>query len=298
MPTTVTAPGGSTVVVGNQSDYITVFGRGTVKAGNGNDTVTVQQQGHVTVGKGNDSIQIWSSGTVSAGNGNDTITVYGDGSVNAGSGNDRITLFGNAGITLGGGNDTVSTSWLTNITETKSSGHDTITLGFGNDTIKEAGSATVHSSFVNATIKGGELDFSSFGHVIDDVSGQATLVGSSAPTEFLAGTGSTVIKGGSGHDTFVGGSGHDTMGGTGTGNVFEFLASEQGGKHVITNFVSGDQLYIEGHSLSYLQSHHDITTQTHGGVTSTYISIDGGKTTIELQGVKSLSSYDITTHKP
>jgi hypothetical protein len=76
--------------------------------------------------------------------------------------------------------------------------------------------------------------------------------------------------------------------------VFEFLSSEKGGQHVVQNFVSGDQLYVEGHSLSYLQSHGDI--KSHGG--NTYISIDGGKTTIELQGVKSLSSSDITTHKP
>ena len=72
------------------------------------------------------------------------------------------------------------------------------------------------------------------------------------------------------------------------------MKSAQGGQHVIQNFVSGqDQLYIEGHSLSWLQSHHDISTS--GG--NTYISIDGGKTTIELQGVTSLNPSDVTTHK-
>ena len=65
----------------------------------------------------------------------------------------------------------------------------------------------------------------------------------------------------------------------------------QGGQHVIKNFVSGDQLYIEGYSLSALQS--DIST--HGG--NTYISIDGGKTTIELEGVTHLKASDITTNK-
>jgi Ca2+-binding RTX toxin-like protein len=292
----ITAPGGSTVVVGNQNDRITVFGNGTVIAGNGNDTITVEGHGKITAGSGNDSITTWSSSTVTAGNGNDTITLYAEGNLKAGSGNDRITIFGNANVTLGGGNDTVKTAWQTVITETKHSGHDTITLGFGDDTIHEAGSATIHSSFVSATIKGGELAFSHSGHVIDDVSGKATLVGSSAPTEFVGGSGSTVMKGGSGHDTFVGGSGHDTMTGFdhSSGNVFEFLSSEKGGQHVVTNFVSGDQLYIEGHSLSYLQSHLDVSTH-HG---NTYISIDGGKTTIELKGFTGLNSSDITTHKP
>ncbi len=49
---TVTAPGGSTVVVGKQSDYNTVVGPGTVKAGNGNDTVVVEGHGKVNGGSG------------------------------------------------------------------------------------------------------------------------------------------------------------------------------------------------------------------------------------------------------
>jgi Ca2+-binding RTX toxin-like protein len=236
---------------------------------------------------------MWGCGPVSVGNGCDTIVIAGDGSVTAGSGNDSIQFWGKGNVTIGGGYDTITVAWNAHITETKSSGHDTINLGFGDDTIHEAGSATVHGSFGNATIKGGELDFSNSGHVQDNVSGCATLVGSSAPTEFLGGSGSTVMKGGSGHDTFVGGAGADTMGGTGSHNVFEVLASEKGGQHLVTNFVSGDQLYVEGYSLSYLQTHHDVTT--HNG--NTYICIDGGKTTIELQGVKSLSSSEITTHK-
>jgi len=103
------------------------------------------------------------------------------------------------------------------------------------------------------------------------------------------------MKGGLGPDTFIGGSGMETMTGGANHNVFEFLASEAGGHHVITNFIGGqDQLYLEGYSLSYLQQHHDIRIS--GG--NTYISLDGGKTTIELQGVTKLDSSDITKHKP
>ena len=101
-----------------------------------------------------------------------------------------------------------------------------------------------------ATLKGGELTYENNGHTQDNISGNATLVGSSAPTEFLGGSGSTVMKGGSGHDTFVGGAGHDTMAAIGSHNVFEVLASQQGGQHLVTNFVSGDQVYVEGYSLS------------------------------------------------
>jgi Ca2+-binding RTX toxin-like protein len=117
--------------------------------------------------------------------------------------------------------------------------------------------------------------------------GKATLLGGTGATEFVSGSGSTVMKGVSGRDTFVGGSGHDTMTGVGSHNVFEFLAAEKGGQHVITNFVSTDMLNVEGHSLSYLISNHEVTSS--GG--NTYISIDGGKTTIELQGVTETSTH-------
>ena len=83
-----------------------------------------------------------------------------------------------------------------------------------------------------------------------------------------------------------GGLGHD---------VFSFLASQHGGQHLITDFTHGqDQLYLEGKSLSYLQSHGDIT---HSGG-NTFISLDGGQTTVELKGITSLTSSDVTTHKP
>ena len=143
---------------------------------------------------------------------------------------------------------------------------------------------------------GGVLNITSSHGITTDiaVSGKATLIGTSAPTKFVAGTGSASMVGGKGHDTFIGGTGHDTMvAGKGT-DLFEFTKHNAGGSTLIKDFVSGhDQLYLEGDTLSYLKSHHDITT--HGG--NTYISLDGGKTTIELQGVTHLKDSDITTHK-
>ena len=306
---TVSIPGGG-------SYDPTVYGPATVIAGSGNDAITIIGSGEVSVGNGNDTITIgsppssmlsaWqirgdSAGRAIRGEGTrgdsesagralrgtglqaDTVGTSSTGTVIAGSGNDSITLYS-------GGE----------VQENGTQGHDTINLGTGNDTIYEQGQATVYGTFSNgafgsASIAGGELKILQSGGVTQDiaVSGRMTLVGSSAHTEFVGGTGSTLMTGASGYDTFVGGSGSDTMAGVGNHNVFQFLSSEQGGQHVISNFTSGDTLYIEGQGLSYLQSQHEITTS--GG--NTYISIDGGHTTIELKGFTSLSSSNFTSHK-
>jgi Ca2+-binding RTX toxin-like protein len=178
-------------------------------------------------------------------------------------------------VTLGGSGAIVETSF---------SGHDSINLGSGNDTIVELGKATVTGAFGSATISGGVLTTTTLGdgtHEATALLGNATLAGGFGPSELV---------GGFGNDTFIGGTGNDTMvGGIGT-NLFEFTG---GGHHVINNFVSGqDQLYIEGQTLSYLQSHGDVST--HGG--STYINLSDG-TTIQLKGVSHLNSSDVTTHK-
>jgi len=269
-----------------------VYGSATVVAGDGNDRITILGAGNVALGDGQDTVSIGTNGTVSAGSGNDSIRVNGAGSISVGAGNDTLTL------TQSG-----------QIAETGLLGHDTINLGLGNDTVYVQGAATVQSanlfqrvrtgragfertpakfgSGVNATVVGGELQVLHAHGVTQEiaVSGSMTLLGGASPTEFVGGSGSTVMKGGSGSDTFIGGSGGDTMtGGTGS-NLFEFLSSEQGGQHVITNFVAGDQLNVEGHTLSYLMANGEVTTRDG----NTYISIDGGKTTIELKGFTDVS---------
>jgi Ca2+-binding RTX toxin-like protein len=247
-----------------------------------------------------------------SGSGNVDITVFGRGTVIAGNGNDSIDITGKGKIIVGSGHDTLTLGSGGVIIEHGSAGHDTINLGTGNYTIYEQGHATVTGAFGSATISGGTLEITQtggqgqdhghgHGHAFGDssvtegtLSGKTTLLGSTAHVEFVGGAGSAYMKGGAGNYTFIGGSGHDTMiGGTGH-NLFEFLSTEKGGQHLIKNFVAGqDQLVVEGHSLAYLQQHHDIST--HGG--NTYISIDGGKTTIELHGVTSLNASDFTSHK-
>lgn len=243
-----------------------------------------------------------------SGGGNANLHIYGNGSVVAGGGNDTITITGNGAITVGAGHDQLnlrgSGSIVQQDTLTKH-GHDTINLGRGNDTISEAGRATVHGAFGSATIEGGKFEFlrvpdiahNGNNHLIYEEmasSGSATLVGGDHCTQFVGGTGSVVMHGGRGDDTFVGGAGHATMSGGSGHNLFVFAHQANGGMDVITNFVSGhDKLYLEGQTLHYLQSHGDVSV-SHG---NTYISLDGGHTTVELKGFTGLTSHDVTTHK-
>ncbi len=105
----------------------------------------------------------------------------------------------------------------------------------------------------------------------------------------LMSTSSAYITGAAGNYTFITGQSQETMVGGSGANLFQILSQHTGNTHIIQNFVSGqNQLYVEGHSLAYLQQHHDIST--HGG--NTYISLGGG-TTLELQGVTTLKSSDI-----
>ncbi len=265
-------------------------------------------------GGGSVNVNIYGNGTVAAGTGNDTIRIDGSGNVSVGAGNDSITLNGPGYILEHNSGSMI--------------GNDTINLGSGNDTLTEAGKATVYGAFGSASVEGGKFQFLQLGsngqqvnsastsaynpnahgqgsgtsavvagsstYTYQDlaINGAATLLGGSNATQFIGGSGSVVMQGGSGNDTFMGGSGEATMtGGTGN-NLFDFGFAAKGGTSVITNFVSGhDQLYLEGQSLSYLQSSGDITV-SHG---NTYIALDGGQTTIELKGFTGhLSSTNIS----
>jgi len=271
-------------ISGSGDANIRVYGNGTVVAGNGNDTIRIDGHGAVTVGAGNDSITIHGHGTVVAGDGNDTIRIDGHGAVTVGAGNDQVTLHGGASFVQqgAGGNDTINV------------------VGHGHDTISEAGHATIHGFFGTASIQGGTVEFqhqSGHGAAHSDayvLNGNATLVGGEHCTEFVGGSGSVHMQGGTGNDTFIGGSGHATMTGGSAHNLFEFTGNGKGGSNLITNFVSGhDKLYLEGQSLSYLQSHGDVTVSNG----NTYISLDAGKTVVELKGLTNLTGHDVTTHK-
>jgi Ca2+-binding RTX toxin-like protein len=237
-----------------------------------------------------------------SGGGNANVSIHGNGSVAAGGGNDTIQITGNGNITVGTGHDVLSLGGSGYILQHGQNGSDTINLGSGNDSITEAGTATVHGAFGNATIEGGKFQF------LDPkagpqqgvyqefaINGKATLVGGSHSTNFIAGSGSVVMQGGTGNDTFTGGSGHATMTGGSGNNLFTIgCHAGAGGTDIITNFVSGhDQLYLANDSYSWLQSHGDITVNQG----NTYIKLDGGQTTVELKGFTGLTSSDVITHK-
>ena len=61
---------------------------------------------------------------------------------------------------------------------------------------------------------------------------------------------------------------------------------------VITNFVAGqDTLTVDGHSLQYLLQNGDVHSMQDG---STMISLDGGQTTVTLQGI---AMHSLVSHK-
>jgi hypothetical protein len=83
-----------------------------------------------------------------------------------------------------------------------------------------------------------------------------------------------------GHDTMLGGKNTDTLG---------FLKGQHGSAHLIQDFVTGQsKLHLTGASLESLKSAHDSAVSSHGG--NTYISLDGGKTTIALHGIAHLKA--------
>ena len=231
-----------------------------------------------------------------AGSTNFDLKIYGDGTVVAGNGNVNIDITGNGNILVGSGHDTLTLNTSGVISQLGSHGLDTINVGTNDAVLYEQGQATVHGVFGALDFYGGTMEVKYINGVAVEqaLSGHMTMIGGAADPEFLAGPGTSYMIGGKGADTFVGGTGHATMQGGSSYNLFEFITKEVGGQDIIKNFVSGhDQLYLEGESLAYLQAHHDITV--HDG--NTYITMDGGATTIELQGVTSLRASDITTIK-
>jgi hypothetical protein len=225
-----------------------------------------------------------------SGSGNIDPTIYGKGTVIVGNGNDRIDITGVGKIIVGSGHDTLTLGQGGVIYERGASGHDTINIGSGNATIYEQGYATIHGAFGTVTVHG-------HGITIHQTAGETSSGSSHSPT----------VTSSSGHDTVVTGAGQHSAVGGGVHHVFdwaprqggmernpfEVLAQQLGGQHIITNFISSAApvVHVEGHTLSFLAPHHDIST--HGG--NTYISMDGGKTSIELQGVTTLKLSDITS---
>ena len=285
-------------ISGGNDASVRIYGNGTVVAGSGNDSIRIDGNGAITVGAGDDHLTLRGSGGIyqHGAGGSDTI--------NLGSGRDTITEAGRATVYGSGGSATIQGGTVEfGRVGSGGSDHDH-DRGHGQDDGREHGSGQWLGSHGDRDGWRQSDEHGSHGHGSDGsshtyydmtaVSGNATLLGGSHATQFVGGTGNVVMQGGTSNDTFVGGSGHATMTGGSGQNLFEFTSHGVGGTDVITNFVSGqDHLYLEGQSLSYLQSQGDVTV-SHG---NTWITLDGGKTTIELKGFTGLSGHDVTTHK-
>jgi len=241
-----------------------------------------------------------------------SVAVYGNNlGVSAGVGTDSV---GNVNVSTTASVGSLNTLTINESLKALSAlGVDTINLGSGADTIVQSGQATIANAFsvagptgvntystasttlanartdVNGVLGGTKADVSAVSTVIGGALDEARVTGQNGITD-VSGVFSGVKADAA---TVVGGTGVSTLtGGTGS-TLFEFLGNDTGSQSTITNFVSTDKMYVEGYSLSYLQANHDISTQ--GG--NTYISIDGGKTSIELKGFTGLNSSEITTHK-
>lgn len=271
---------------------VTVYGRGTVIAGNGNDNIDITGRGKIIVGSGHDTLtlgqggEIWQFGA----SGQDTINLNGNSATVNEQGHATVSgAFGAATVSGGVFHVGVAHGDANHPSEDAHGFRHSDDHGHDHDDGRDHGTDSGHG---HPHSNGAASEVTFYKDVA--VSGSVTLQGGSAPTEFVGGSGATLMNGGTGNDTFVGGTGHDTMVGGSGNDLFVIREGQAGGNHVIQNFVSGqDHLYVEGHSLDYLQSHHDITVA--GG--NTYITLDGGKTTIELQGVTSLKASDITSQK-
>jgi hypothetical protein len=198
-----------------------------------------------------------------------------------------LTVHGHHEVVPGPGHDTVA-----------SGSHSTkVVLGVGHDTVAPLGPPV--GAFGRAALPASPVAYSTAiakdptaqGHAAVDHTalGKMTLLGG-AGREFHSGA--TVaglnkdakaverVSTLTGHDTMLGGKNTDALG---------FLKGQHGSAHLIQDFVTGQsKLHLAGASLESLKTAHDAAVSSHGG--NTYISLDGGKTTIALHGIAHLNA--------
>jgi len=193
-----------------------------------------------------------------------------------------LTVHGHHKVMPALGNDTVASG----------SRSMKVVLGVGHDTVAPLGPPT--SALGRAALPASPVVHSTAmaqgpAAVSNTALGQMTLLGG-AGREFSSGATVVGLNGEAkavervsrmtGHDTMLGGKNTDTLG---------FLKGQHGSAHLIQDFVTGQsKLHLTGASLDSLKSAHDAAVSSHGG--NTYISLDGGKTTIALHGIAHLKA--------
>jgi hypothetical protein len=275
---------GTTISVsGSGKADITVFGRGTVIAGNGNDSINIMGGGNIIVGSGHDTLTLGGPGGVITEHG-----ASGHDTINIGAGNATVYEQGHATITGAFGTATIS-GGVFEIHQTGAASNTGTGTSHSAGTGSHTGSTTAHSPAASTSSHTGSTAAHS-GTPENQVVGSPHMSAiDSALRAQLLGSANAYVTGATGNYTFITGAHQESLVGSSGHNQFQTLLQRNGSTHVINNFVSGqNQLYVEGHSLAYLQQQHDIST--HGG--NTYISIDGGGITIELKGVSTLKATD------
>ena len=209
------------------------------------------------------------------GDGNDVITDYvsGQDKIKIGSGV-SVTGYsvknGNAVLTLGKGRITLKGVGDNDIDIVRAD-NSTITYGiaagleYNKANLSDSTAVTITSEHSGKTFSAG---YSSL--VTIDASGIISaieLVGNAKNNRILGGGGADILNGGNGKDTIVGGAGDDTLIGgkgndclTGGAGSDVFYYTKGDGADIITDFTTGDKIYIDGAtSVSGSLKNNDVT---------------------------------------
>jgi Ca2+-binding RTX toxin-like protein len=290
---TINGHAGQEILVGELSNntFNANGGSGYVFAGSGANVINTNVVGlaggplDIVTGAGKDVINTWGGAITVAAAGVDTVNVLAGSNTIVGSGTLAVTVSAGASatvdLTTAGATDAIKGDATIDLNHINAyrltlNGNDTISFGSSSDTITSKGTATVQSSSSGVTVSAGGSDSAAVGTTA------ATLIAGSGASTLAGGTASNVFMGGKGKDTLIANTGASS-------NLFDFTNTTPGGKHTITNFVTGqDHIHLVGYTAG------DVATalaNAHlvGGNTVTNLA-DG--TTITLTGYNHLTASD------
>ena len=277
-------------VAGDSSQILSQGANDTVVAGAGNAAVSVRGTNAVVYGNSG-TLTVTDQGlndTVVAGTGNNTITSSASGGVYALNGQSVITAnIGPDTIYAGTGVSTIFSNSASDVVFGGSGGFEFV--GQGNvSTIQAAtGSVSVFgSSGSNITFTGSGAG----GASIKAGGGSETINASGTSKSLYAsgGGGLAQITGGSGNDTIYTGTGNNTLTGGGGTNLFVAANGSSGGNDLITDFNTGDYVFLLGYGSSPQVITNALATATVSGGSTTITLADATK--ITFAGVSSLSA--------
>jgi hypothetical protein len=220
------------------------------------------------------------------------LNVHGHGRSSGRASQNTAAAFAGSGMILGTGNDTIALPTKEVRHPTGVSGKDSVHLSwhraagsaasiFGGNAILKATSFT-SPRLESASSRAGQKE--------NAIIGRSTLLGGAASKSFVA------AKTASFQAKLPDSTDHGAMFKRQGANFFQYLKGQRGSEHLIKDFVSGhDKVHLQAHTLASIKSSSDSSISSHGG--NTYISLDGGKTTIELHGVAHMKATHFTQNR-